>query len=604
MFFGQPGLRAKPEMNHKLLALFCTGILGLFITLNAAFAQGTAFTYQGRLNDQGDWANGSYDLTFALFNAGSGGNPVAGPVTNPAVTVSNGLFTTSVDFGNAFTGAGEWLEIAASTNGANAFNTLTPRQQLTPVPYAIIAGSLTGTISGAGLSGSYTNQVLMENVNNQFGGVFSGDGSGLSSVNAYSLNGLTSEGFWKLGGNAGADPTNGAFLGTTDNLPLEFHVNGSPALRFESAFDTYFNVPALNIIGGGGVGNTISNGLFGATVFGGESNRVTGNFATVVGGRLNTAGARYATVMGVASLASGIGSTAIGAGCVATGGGATALGQTSTASGDLSTALGQGCNAGGFGSTAMGYSCTTTGSFNTAMGIGSSASRIGSTALGYYTTASGNESTALGFGTIARGDHSLAAGFGAVAGGDGDFVWSSFSEPNLGVTSNQFAIFGQHGFSVDYHTQRADGGGSRWFYIGDNLANVTIATWNGASLTDGGVWANACDRNRKTDFTEVDAQKVLNQLTALPVREWRYTNENATVRHLGPTAQDFKAAFNLGIDDKSIGTVDESGVALAAIQALNQKLMDELKRRDAENAALEARLRRLEQQWNSRVENK
>ena len=87
----------------------------------------------------------------------------------------------------------------------------------------------------------------------------------------------------------------------------------------------------------------------------------------------------------------------------------------------------------------------------------------------------------------------------------------------------------------------------------------------------------ASDKNRKTDFKEVDARSVLDKLAALPVREWRYTNESAGVKHLGPVAQDFQAAFGLGTDDKTIGTVDADGVALAAIQGLNQKLREELK---------------------------
>jgi hypothetical protein len=78
------------------------------------------------------------------------------------------------------------------------------------------------------------------------------------------------------------------------------------------------------------------------------------------------------------------------------------------------------------------------------------------------------------------------------------------------------------------------------------------------------------------------------------VSQWRYTNEDAGVKHLGPVAQDFQSAFGLGTDDKSIGTVDADGVALAAIQGLNQKLQEELKRRDAENAELKERLSRLE----------
>ena len=110
------------------------------------------------------------------------------------------------------------------------------------------------------------------------------------------------------------------------------------------------------------------------------------------------------------------------------------------------------------------------------------------------------------------------------------------------------------------------------------------------------------DRNIKTDFATVKPEEVLNRLVSLSIHSWRFTNEVASVRHLGPTAQDFKAAFGLGTGDTTIGIVDEGGVALTAIQGLNQKLeddrkalKDELKRREAENAELKARLERLEQ---------
>ncbi len=142
-------------MNHKLNAIALAAFCSLFALNHSACAQGTAFTYQGRLNSGGSPANGSYDLQFSLFAANAGGVAIAGPVTNSAVSVTNGLFTTTVDFGNAFAGASNWLQIAVSTNGANAFGPLSPRQQLTPTPYAIYAesanaGSLIGTLSGNG----------------------------------------------------------------------------------------------------------------------------------------------------------------------------------------------------------------------------------------------------------------------------------------------------------------------------------------------------------------------------------------------------------------------------------------------------------------------
>jgi hypothetical protein len=111
------------------------------------------------------------------------------------------------------------------------------------------------------------------------------------------------------------------------------------------------------------------------------------------------------------------------------------------------------------------------------------------------------------------------------------------------------------------------------------------------------------DKNLKTDFTKVMPEDILNRLAALPIQGWRYTNEIAGVRHIGPMAQDFKAAFGLGQDDKFIGFVDEQGVALTAIQGLNQKLNGQLKSRDAEIADLKSSEDELEQILEQRQAN-
>ena len=115
-----------------LLSAFCFPL--------SLFAQGTAFTYQGRLNDGASVANGSYDLQFAIYDAASGGIKQAPFLTNSATAVSNGLFTVSLDFGNVFPGVPRWLDIGVRTNGGGAFTLLTPRQALTATPYAVFAG--------------------------------------------------------------------------------------------------------------------------------------------------------------------------------------------------------------------------------------------------------------------------------------------------------------------------------------------------------------------------------------------------------------------------------------------------------------------------------
>jgi len=87
----------------RLLAILALLILA---GLNQAEAQGTtAFTYQGQLSAGTNAANGSYDMTFAVYDANVGGNQIAGPITNSAVAVTNGLFTVTLNFGsNVFTG--------------------------------------------------------------------------------------------------------------------------------------------------------------------------------------------------------------------------------------------------------------------------------------------------------------------------------------------------------------------------------------------------------------------------------------------------------------------------------------------------------------------
>jgi len=166
----------------RAVVLLC-GVLAFF-PAEPLFAQGTAFTYQGRLNDGAAPANGSYDLTFSLFNTNLNGTPLVGPVTNSAISISNGLFTVMIDFGSSvWNGQTNWLEIGVRTNGAAGFNTLAPRQQVTPTPYAITAAGVAGVISSGNISGTYGNQVVFNNANNNFSGV----GSNLTTLNASQL---------------------------------------------------------------------------------------------------------------------------------------------------------------------------------------------------------------------------------------------------------------------------------------------------------------------------------------------------------------------------------------------------------------------------------
>jgi hypothetical protein len=119
----------------------------------AATALGTAFTYQGRLLVSLAPPNTPHDFQFALFDSAAGGVQVAGPVTNANVAVSNGVFTTKIDFGEAaYNGDKRFLQIAVRPAGSGAFTTLSGRQEITPAPYAIYAlnvGNVSGTVTCA-----------------------------------------------------------------------------------------------------------------------------------------------------------------------------------------------------------------------------------------------------------------------------------------------------------------------------------------------------------------------------------------------------------------------------------------------------------------------
>src|SRR5215469_10155959 len=129
----------------------------LFLAFNLvsfmAFGQGTTFSYQGQLQNNGGLGNGTYNLQFSLYTTNIGGTAVAGPVTNSAVVVTNGLFTVIIDFGSSvWNGQTNWLQIGVETNNANFFTYLAPRQQVTPTPCAINAEGLSGTLPASQLA--------------------------------------------------------------------------------------------------------------------------------------------------------------------------------------------------------------------------------------------------------------------------------------------------------------------------------------------------------------------------------------------------------------------------------------------------------------------
>ena len=150
----------KSKLHNLIVLPALLALCTLHTALSTASAQGTAFTYQGQLQNNGSPANGNYDFEFSLSNAPSGGSQVGSTITQTAIGVTNGQFTTTIDFGTGiFTGPSYWLSISVRSNGVPPYTTLTPPQELTPTPYAIFANTasnLSGKVQNTSLPTSPT----------------------------------------------------------------------------------------------------------------------------------------------------------------------------------------------------------------------------------------------------------------------------------------------------------------------------------------------------------------------------------------------------------------------------------------------------------------
>lgn len=371
-------------------------------------------------------------------------------------------------------------------------------------------------------------------------------------------------------GNSGTDPSTN-FIGTTDNQPLIVKVNGRQVFRLEPAVGT------PNIIGGSSA-NVVSAGQYGAVIGGGGAgtwpNKVTGGFGTLLGGYGNTAGP-LATVGGgnhngaiaLQSTVSGGENNGAREWLATVGGGSfnTAAGVNSTVAGGLDNRAGEdyATVGGGNGNTASRWGAVVAGGIsNSATSFEASvAGGLENTASGVLATVGGGrENTTQGFAAAVPGGYLNAAdGFSSFAAGrrakamhSGAFVWGDSTDADVSSTG------------ADQFIARASGGTT--FYSNSSLtAGVTLTP-------GGGSWSSLSDARVKEKVAAVDAQEILRGVASLPLSTWKYQSQNASIRHIGPMAQDFKKVFGVGEDERYITTVDADGVALAAIQGLNEKV--------------------------------
>lgn len=337
-------------------------------------------------------------------------------------------------------------------------------------------------------------------------------GTGLDlSTTTFSLDAaFTDDRYWKQGGNAGTDPA-GDFLGTTDAVPFEIHIDGERALRLGPA-------DIANVIGGWS-GNSVDTDVIGATIGGGgcpdlgqfpcssdAPNEVTADFGAIGGGAGNTASGPRVTTVG-----------------------------------------------GGFNNTASDSQATVGGG-------------QGNTASGRYSTVPG------GFRNEAAGSYSFAAGRNAHAPSGNTFIWNDGSSyhDTTGDGMND-------GFSSAEDVNGSNVTGAATFHISASGGVRIVTSDSTVTYIESGQagWSTTSSRDAKTNIEPVSPEAALAGVSQMEIATWEYVDKNGQgqgTTHIGPMAEDFHDAFDVGNSNKHINSINANGAALAAIQGLHSEL--------------------------------
>lgn len=636
-----------------------------FIYTAPVNGQTSSFNYQGRLNDAGAPATGTFQFQFKLFDAPANGNQVGSTLSDVTVTVSGGAFSASLDFGAAaFPGGDRYLEIAVRKSANDFYTTLTPRQKINSAPYAGKASTATSALNFTGsLAGDVTgtqNATVVSSVGGQtaanvasatqaangatanntpnaivkrdatgkigVGSILFSDGTTLASAN--SANGganLNTANTWTgmnsfNGGlsmnnnlltnvgnpvNAG-DATNKAYV---DANTVKF-VPGAEQLSVGDANGT---APMINLRGG----STCCSGPGGHTpdwfkVFQNGSFVATGNLGIGVS-PMQGKGYRTSWDSYKGAFRSGYADNEWDDATV---------GFFSWAGGSNSTA--EGLYAFAFGDTnfARSTSSIAFGSGNEVKGAAGFAAGAGNRVCDTYGVAFGNKAQSGGplingkcdpdtFNI--RGLAAVAIGYNVTASQDHTTAMGKFASNNgfsgTFIWSDGSATASADTFKNTTNNEfaaRATGG----FRFRTNLGGTT-----GCNLPAGsGVFNCTSSRLTKENFLSVEGFDVLAKLRRIPVSSWNYISEGREVRHLGPMAEDFFEQFALGTGNTSIGVQDLAGVSIAAVKELDEQLQQkaseveglkaEVERLKKENAAVQQRLATLEQAVLKAAQNK
>ncbi|OQA26902.1 MAG: hypothetical protein BWY59_01233 [Verrucomicrobia bacterium ADurb.Bin345] len=527
----------------------------LMLVVCGAMAQAQVpplLNYQGRVALNGTNFNGTGQFKFALgntnlsviywHNSTSWDSPDWEPVTAVSLTVTRGLFSVLLGDTNlsnmaalsptVFTNSQVWLRTWFD-DGVSGAQRLMPDQRIVSAGYAMQAESVSlGAITTDMLDDDAVTGAKIADATITFANIAQG---GASAGQALVWNGTA----WS---NAAAGTT---LAGYDENGPFSTapDASGSGAIAMGVSAKTEGDYGVI----GGGSRNWIEEYSSFATIGGGDSNRIESSaaYSTIGGGKDSRIceGSFAATISG--GFMNWVGADAY----LATIGG----GQGNRISADSRLATVSGGN----------DNSIATNSWYTTI-IGGDGNSIGSNC--HYATVLG------GRGNCAAGIASVAFGRRAKATNDGAFVWGDSTDADVGsIANNSFTV-------------RAYGGARFWTSGG-------VGPYLNAGSPD---WISSSDCNLKENFRPVDTREVLERLSRVPITEWNFKTQAPEVRHLGPMAQDFHAAFGLGgSDDKGIGNLDASGVALAGIQGLyreNQELKAQLVATQERLEAMEKRI--------------
>jgi uncharacterized small protein (DUF1192 family) len=622
----------------------------------SAFAQSSAFNYQGRLNDTGAAATGTFQFQFKLYDAVAGGSQVGSTLNDVPVSVSNGIFSVSLDFGViAFSGGDRFLEVSVRKTANDPYTPLTPRQKINSAPYATKANSA--------------------NTADNFSGNLSGDVSG--TQNATVVNSVGGQTSTNIANSVQA--TTNATPNNTANTLVKRDANGKITVG-SIAFTDGTSFTTANVAGGGGAALNTPNTWTAMNTFSGGFS-ANNNLLTNVANPVNSTDATNKAYVDANTIRFVPGNTpqlSVGdangtATMVNLRGQSTCCGANTgfadfkvfqngsfVASGNLGIGVspmeGKGYRTSWYtykGAFRSGYADNEWDDVN--VGFFSWAGGSNSTAIGLYSLAFGDTNQAESTSSIVFGSGNQVKGAAGFSAGAGNRVCDTYGVAlgnnarsggpfiNGKCDPDTFNINGLAAFALGYNVTAdqdhsfalgkfaSNNGFKGTFIWGDgaptssadtfkNTANnevafratggfrfrTNLAGTTGCNLPAGsGVFNCTSSRYTKENFVAIKGNDILSKLRLVPVTSWNYIDEGGKVRHIGPMAEDFFAQFNLGVGNTSIGVQDLAGVSIAAVKELDtqlqqknaeiERLQTELKQMKASQTELEKRLAAIEQ---------